>query len=249
MTRISKLLFFLMFGITYLYGQTIKADFRHRPPEMIVDASGVSGPLIEILNVAAKKIGHRVQWKKAMFPNSLKDLESGALDILPRTLKTKKRDLFINYLGPIGFQDKTILFLVKKGEEKLINTYEDLAKLKIGVRIKTAYFEKFNLDSTLDKIETINDSNMVRMFDRYRFDTMAVLDIDSIEFALKKNKITNYAYANYRFKQKIANFYAMSKKSKVNKLQFSLGNTLKEMANSGEIRVIYEKYGVLPPLQ
>jgi len=233
----------------YLQAETIKADFRHRPPEMIVNGQHKSGPLIDILESAAKKLGHNIQWRSATFPMSIHAIEEGNIDILPRTLKTKRRNLFINYLGPIGYQDKTILFLVKKGEENLINSYSDLKRLKIGVRKKTAYFSKFNLDFTLDKIETVDDSNMVKMFDRFRFDTMAVLDVDSIEFALKKNKITNYTYANYKFKQKIGNYYAMSKNSINSTLYKDLSETLAMMAKSGEITSIYEFHGVKPPLQ
>jgi len=249
MKRIQTFLYvFFVLTATYLQAETINADFRHRPPEMIIDGKKKSGPLIEILEIATRKLGHTIQWRDATFPTSIRDLEDGTLDILPRTLRTKRRDLFINYLGPIGYQDKTIHFLVKKGEENLINSYDDLKKLKIGVRRKTAYFYKFNLDSSLDKIETVDDGHMVKMFERYRFDTMAVLDIDSIEFALKKHSITNYTYANYKFRQRIGNYYAMSKNSKNSSLYKELSQTLKEMAKSGEITKIYEFHGVKPPL-
>jgi len=250
MGKLQAFLFVIfVLNTTYLQAETIKADFRHRPPEMIIDGKKKSGPLIDILELAVHKLGHNIQWRDETFPMSIHDLEEGKLDILPRTLKTKRRDLFINYLGPIGYQDKTIYFLVKKGEENLINSYKDLKKLKIGVRRKTAYFKRFNLDSSLDKIETVDDGHMVMMFDRFRFDTMAVLDIDSIEYALKKNNITNYTYANYKFKQKIGNYYAMSKNSKNSFLYLELSQTLKNMAKSGEITKIYKLYGVKPPAQ
>ena len=216
MGKLQSFLFVIfVLNTSYLQAETIKSDFRYRPPEMIIDGKNKLGPLIDILELAAQKLGHNIQWRNEIFPMSIHALEEGNLDILPRTLKTKRRDLFINYLEPVGYQDKTIYFLVKKGEENLINSCKDLKKLKIGVRRKTAYFKRFNLDSSLDKIETVDDGHMVMMFNRFRFDTMAVLDIDSVEYALKKNNITNYTDANYKFKQKIGNYYAMSKILKI----------------------------------
>ena len=137
-----------------------------------------------IIEEAAKKIGYKIKWRNAPFPRSLEDLKNGVIDILTRTVRTEEREKFINYLGPIGYQEKNILFLVKKGQENLINRYEDLKGLKLAVKRKAAYFKRFNEDTTLNKRGLLDDDNMVQMFDLGRFDTMAVLDPASLEKAM-----------------------------------------------------------------
>jgi len=244
-------LFCCLFLLTLTHAQDniLRADFRQRPPEMIINGDKKLGPLKDILEIAAKKVGYRVKWRNTPFPRSLSDLKDGNIDILPRTVKTQKREKFVNYLGPIGYQDKTIFFLVKKGYTNMIQSYDDLKSLTIAVKRETAYFKRFNEDNSLDKSESMDDDNMVKMFDRGRFDTMAVLDVASLELALKKYNITNYAYAKYKFVQKNGNYYGMSKNSNHNKLYEKLNEVLLHMAKTGEVTKIYKLHGIKPPLQ
>ncbi len=57
------------------------ADFRNRPPQMVVDGDKFSGPLKDILEEASSKIGYTVKWRKAPFKRSLEGLKM-ALSIL-----------------------------------------------------------------------------------------------------------------------------------------------------------------------
>jgi len=225
----------------------LKADFRHRPPEMIVEGERFTGPLKDILEEAAKSLGYRVEWRLAPFPRSLNDLRVGRIDIIPRTVRNDDREGFVNFLGPIGHQDKDILFLVRKGKEHSIRRYEDLGRLTIGVKLKTAYFERFDHDSTLAKEPASDDFNLARMFMGRRFDTVAVLDKAAMESALAGLTFDDYAYADYRFEQKIGNFYGMSKASPNAELFSRLDATLDEMMASGRVAEIYLQFGVAPP--
>ncbi len=250
MKKITMLLsLLLMFTLTHAEENILRADFRHRPPEMIIEGKNRLGPLKDIIEEAAKKIGYKIKWRNAPFPRSLEDLKNGVIDILPRTVRIEEREKFINYLGPIGYQEKNILFLVKKGQENLINRYEDLKGLKIAVKRKAAYFKRFDEDTTLNKQGLRDDDNMVQMFDLGRFDTMAVLDPASLEKAMATYNITNYAYANYKHIQNSGNYYGMSKKSSNVGIYHQLNESLLNMAKSGEITKIYRRYGVQPPFQ
>ncbi len=227
----------------------LQADFRHRPPEMVLTRNQISGPPKDIIEQAADKIGYKIKWRKAPFIRSLKGVKDGSVDILPRTVRNEAREKFITYLGPIGYQEKDILFLVKKGSEGLINHYEDLYELKIAVKRGTAYFKRFDQDKNLEKQVHMDDENMVRMFKRGRFEAMAVLDREALEEALLKHNITDYAYADYKHIQKNGNYYGMPKKYAGSIIFKQLNNSLLNMVTSGEITHIYNQYGIKPPLQ
>lgn len=226
----------------------LKADFRQRPPEMIIEKGSLVGPLKDILDEAALKVGYQVKWRQIPFARSLQMLRNGQTDIVPRTIRTTEREGFINYLGPIGHQTKNILFVVKKGKESSLNKYQDLKDLKIAVKRKTAYFPKFNQDLTLHKEELLDDDNMVRMFEKGRFDVMAVLDQDALKAAMTKHNITDFSYANYQYKQVIAHYYGMSQTSNNAFLFGDLNQALNEMLNEGRINEIYLKYGLDAPI-
>lgn len=225
------------------------ADCRQRPPEMIVNEKAMrcSGPLLDIIDEAAETVGFTVKWRIAPFRRSIKELEMGTVDIIPRVILTEKRKAFVAYLGPIGYQKKDIVFLVRSGQVGLINTYDDLKKLRVGVKTGTAYFKQFNEDTAIKKDFQTDDSNMVKMFAANRFDTMIVLDVAAIEKALRDIGFYDFDYANYRYVQKIGNYYGMSKKSKHIDVYPDLNSGILDLVESGKVEEIYMKYSVLPP--
>lgn len=225
----------------------IMADFRHRPPEMNIENGVLTGPLKDILDEAASKIGYQVIWRQIPFARSLQMLRKGQTDIVPRTIRTTEREAYINYLGPIAHQVKDIVFVVKKGKEGSVKQYQDLKGLKIGVKRKTAYFAQFDQDAELKKEELLDDDNMVRMFENGRFDVMAVLDQEALKVAMAKYQITNFSYADYQYNQVIGNYYGMSKTSKMAVLYHDLNQALKEMIEKGRINDIYMQYGLEAP--
>ena len=226
--------------------KTFSAHYRQRPPEMNVDEvkKTFTGPLRVIIEEAAEKIGFSVNWRQVKFKNSYECLQKGCVDIVPRVIMTEERKPFVHYLGPIGHQQKDIVFLVKKGQEDLIKKYEDLYNVTIGTKEKTAYFDRFNKDQKLKKIHSVDDENMSRMFIAGRFEAMIVLDVPSIERALKKNNFSNYSYAKYRYVQKISNYYGMSKKSPYKDQYDKLNQTLIKMVETGRIKDIYQSFGL-----
>jgi len=251
MRHIIRIIFALLFSFATAEAaeKVLKADFRHRPPEMIVEGERFVGPLKDILEEAAKSPGYGVEWRVAPFPRSLNNLRQGQIDIIPRTIRNDDREAFINFLGPIGYQDKDIVFLVRKGKESSIGQYKDLEKLTIGAKLKTAYFKRFDHDTTLDKEMATDDFKLARMFIGDRFDTVVVLDKAAMESALAGLKFDDYRYADYRFEQKVGNFYGMSKTSPNAGLFSPLDAKLDEMMTSGRVAEIYARFGVAPPQQ
>lgn len=228
-------------------GGVLKADFRHRPPEMVVEGERFSGPIKDILEEAADRLGYRVEWRLAPFPRSLNDLKAGRIDIIPRTVRNDEREAYVNFLGPIGHQRKDIIFLVPKGKERAIRSYEDLGKVTIGVKLATAYFDRFDKDQGLKKESAADDHNLARMFIGGRFDAVAVLDRPAMESALASLQYGDFTYADYRFKQEIGNYYGMSKTSANADVFVRLDANLEEMVASGRVAEIYLKFGATPP--
>ncbi|MBF0147349.1 MAG: transporter substrate-binding domain-containing protein [Magnetococcales bacterium] len=229
--------------------KVLQADYRPRPPEMVVaEGERISGPLKEILEEAAGKHGYQVVWRVVPFPRSLHDLETGEVDIVPRVIQSPERDAFVSFLGPIGYQDKDIQFLVRKGQEGRIKTYDDLMAMVVGVKLKTAYFEAFDKDTRIRKETAADDHNLARMFIGGRFETVALLDRSAMEGVLAGLGFKDYSFAEYRFRQQIGNFFGMSKKSPHADLFPALNETLRDMSLKGRVTELYKIHGVEAPL-
>jgi PAS domain S-box-containing protein len=224
----------------------LRADFRHRPPEMIIERGRLLGPLKEILEEAAGISGYTIEWRVAPFKESLQGLRTGQVDIVPRTIRKKEREEFIDFLGPIKVQKKDIMFIVPKGKEESIRVYEDLYNLSVGVKAKTAYFPSFDKDTSINKISTAGeDYDLAQMLIDGRINAIAVLDRTPIEMAMKELNHSDYAYARFRYEQTIGNYFGMSQKSQYAAFYPKLNKTLLEMATSGRISQIYSKHEAL----
>jgi len=229
----------------------LEADYRQRPPEMIIDekTGEFSGPLIDILNLAAAEIGLTVKWQQNYFKRSYSRLIRGSVDIVPRVIKKDDRQEYVKYFDPIGYQQKNIVFIVKKGKESQIEKYEDLYKITVGVKKGTAYFKRFDSDARINKKMSVDDKNMSMMFAANRFDAMIILDMPAFEKALKDIGFDNYSLANYNHVQVIANQYAMSKKSPKINMFDKINQAFKNLVNNDKIRECYQKYNIVPLLK
>ncbi len=231
--------------------KTLLADVRPRPPEMVVDETTGenSGPLLVVLMEAARTIGYCVEWRVAPFPRSLADIESGRVDLVPRLVMTQERKRFVRFLGPIGFKPTAIEFLVKRGRLQSLTSYEDLHRLAVGVKRGTTYFESFDKDTRIRRMEALDDENLAKMFQANRIDTMAVLDRAAIEKVLQQLGIEDYAWAPYKVPFKLDIYFGMSLASRHLAIAGALSDALQAMARSGRVRAIYAAYGVEPPDQ
>ncbi len=248
--RFLALLFAVLLPWGAVPGQEteLTADFRHRPPEMVVEGQRFSGPLKAIIEEAAGKVGYKVNWRLAPFSRSLHGLKSGDVDIVPRTIRNEQREAFVDYLGPIAYQQKDIVFLVKKGKENTIQRYEDLHDFTVGVKRKTAYFSRFDKDLDITKRVTQGDDYVLaRMFIGGRFDTVAILDRTAIESALAGYGFRDYGYADYRHVQRIGNYFGMSKRSPHSALFPELNKALANLVASGRVAELYVQYGLPAP--
>lgn len=95
---------------------------------------------------------------------------------------------------------------------------------------------------------SLDDKNMAEMISKNRFSVMIVLDTLSIESALKNIGYTKYSYANFKYQQKIGNYYGMSKKSANASVYEELNSTILNMTKTGRIDDFYKKYNVAIPL-
>lgn len=214
-------------------------DVRHRPPEMATSGEQIPGALPEIIEKAANRVGYKVTFKERWFNQSMQMLEKGEIDAVPRARKTEERSKKMDFLGPIGYQDVEIRFLVKPGREGLIQRYEDLYKIKVGAKKGSLYFEPYDSDKKIKRIESIDDDEMVRMFLKDECDTVVILDYPAMAESLKKNRVTEYALAKYRPIIRTEIHYGFRKGHKDKE---ALQKALDDMIKSGEMKKILEKY-------
>ncbi|MBF0614369.1 MAG: transporter substrate-binding domain-containing protein [Magnetococcales bacterium] len=227
---------------------TLTAHIRHRPPYMIVQGQYLGGSLKEILDLAAQRLGYRVAWRDVPFSTSIEEMKTGQVDIVPRVIMTEERKGWVHFLTPIGHELQEILFLTRKGHEKTIRNYEDLHKLKIGVKKGTAYFSRFDKDTSLQKNSFSGDDyGLLDLLITGQVDTIIILDRRAMESALAGLGFTDYGYAQFRLIQNLELNYGLSKNSQYAALLDALERELQAMRASGEVDAILARQVALSP--
>ncbi len=240
----------LISGATF--AATIEVNVRNRPPDLNVDNGKYSGPLKDILEKAAERAGHSVNWVEAPFKRAYEDAKSGRIDLVPRTFYRESRKTEVHYLDPVGYQEKDIVFFVKKGKENVVKSYDDLKNVSIGVKRGSAFYEKFDGDTSLNKVEGTEDEALVKMFIGDRFDVMVSIDPLGMKQEFEKLGFSDYSFTEYKHVKRTGVYYASSKKrydTDRKSVYDSINDQIQKMVSSGEVSKIYESHGATPPVQ
>ncbi|VXD03988.1 Amino acid ABC transporter substrate-binding protein, PAAT family [Pseudomonas sp. 8Z] len=248
----KRLFCLLLLTLTWpaLAQETLRVDFRERPPEMYRVDGAPGGPLVVVLETAAQRLGIALQWREAPFLRSLDDLRSGRIDLVPRVLMTEERQTYVHFFPSIGNQALDIRFVVHPGHEADLDQYGDLYRLAVGVKRGTAYFEPFDSDRKLNRVYASDDAQLAAMFRAGRLDAIAVLDQQPMETQFSTLAFHDFSYAHYVHRQVLGNHFGASLKryrSGRQALYNRLASELEQMREDGEIALIYRRHGVAAP--
>lgn len=243
-------LLLLTLALPALAQETLRVDFRERPPEMYRVDGAPGGPLVVVLETAAQRLGIRLLWREAPFLRSLDDLRSGRIDLVPRVLMTEGRQAYVHFLPSICNQALDIHFAVRPGHEADLSRYEDLYRLAVGVKRGTAYFEPFDNDRKLNRVYASDDAQLAAMFRAGRLDTIAILDQQPMEAQFATLEFRDFVYAHYTHRQVLGNHFGASLKRYRDghqALYDRLAKELEQMRENGEVALIYRRHGVPAP--
>lgn len=238
----------LVFGTANAQDKILISDARPRPPEIFADekTGAASGPWVTVLNEAAKKIGYSIQWRIVPFTRTLEDAKNGTTDIVPGIYIDDDRKNYMEFVGPVGTEHSPVRFLVLEGQEHQLKTYDDLKKLRIGIKRGSIYFPQFDQDKSIQRVASQDDDNMVKMLVAGRFDAMIVNNVEAASVALERNQVRGTAWADYKPARAMPRYYGISKRTKhnVEVLVPALTEVLKSMNKSGRIAEIYRLHGL-----
>nr|WP_315484453.1 transporter substrate-binding domain-containing protein [uncultured Undibacterium sp.] len=240
---LSLICVLMSINTVFAQAKILKADARPRPPEIVTDeqTGTVSGPVVEILNEAARSLGYQVQWRIVPFPRTLEDLKTGVTDIVPGIFMNEERKSYMEFLGPVGTERAPVRFLMRTGQTNLLKSYEDLKKLKVGVKRGTLYFPQFDKDQAIRRVAAQDDHNMVKMLVAGRFDVMIVNDKEAAAVALERNQVTGTTWADYLASRALERYFGFSKRSKHSAIAAPFSKALKSMVKNGRVSEIYQQ--------
>lgn len=235
----------IMFTTLLVHSETFVGHYREREPEMTISEDFYGGPIAEIVETALKKMGHRVEWKDIPWVRSLSEAKVGTVDILPGHSMNQQR---ARYLNPIllGYEEREVYFYISPTLDIDITSYKDLNKYKIAVMREVFYFDRFNSDNTLNKIDVTSYDQITTMLKNGRVDLAIVMrgrglfEVEKIEGLKRASYVESFLNGRY---------LSIPKESSMVNNYEPLSAVIYKMRKDREIDRIFSKYGLTPYIQ
>lgn len=223
-------------------------SYRDNPPDMVAYcAERHSGPLRHVLEEAAARVGHRIEWQHLSLANSLRALKEGQVDIVPYLFtKTSERAAIGRFSETLGGKMRTVSFLVRKEDGRSISRFADLEAFTIGYRRDSYYFSEFHENRTLKTVAYEKDSDMVRDFVAGRTDMLVVNNKAATERAFLSLGFNEFKYAGLDYRRD-AHLYLLYSLDRSKQALFDrLDQALVQMRQEGLVADIYRSFDTMP---
>lgn len=187
-----------------------------------------------IMRELSKRLQIEIEQHLAPYPRVMLGLKSGQFD-LTITLPDNDSTLIV------GEKVWTIRLGVLSRRDKPVSSYKQLSGLKVGI-IRAARFEpKFDIDTSIHKIESVQHRNLLNMLEIGRIDAIAS-DLTILNGLIKKQGKLKNDYADQLIINELPLHVILSSKSSYVNLNEPINTIITEMIKEGEIENIIFKF-------
>lgn len=209
--------------------------------------SGVSeehaeGVVATIMQRVAEKLDIKLEMQYAPFARRLAFMKSGEIDIMGGLLKRESRESYIYFVSTPYVDKNRKMFFVRKGEANRIQSYKDLYGLRIGTKIHSKYFSKFDSDESLNKHPASNVEQNFKMLLLKRLDTVIYSYRSGYMTLLKMGIADQIEPAVYYYNEGNPVYIGISRKSPLLAEKDRIENVVREMVDSGEIETLIKDF-------
>lgn len=213
------------------------------PPLAYFDHDRLVGSNIDVAMLLADRMNLKVRFVHCPFARCLSLLYNGQADMMVGIKKNAERQKFLSYLEhPYTTQLTPVKFYLRSNSQLEIANYNDLKNKTIGVLRGATYFDRFDNDQTLKKIEVTTHQQLVDMFLIGRFDTFLGREISMKSHVCPSIYNNEMKLASYTYKKENDSYIVLSKKSSFNKLEKSFSEHLHALIRHGDIDIVTQRY-------
>ena len=232
---------FLCFYSSLALGQEVKFALNHWPPYSISDDGQLGGIDLEIAQEIARRMDFVLSVRKCPFKRCLTEMEKGALDLQSGIARNQERAKYMSYADQ-PYHQVSVVFHVRKGESERLKSYQDLERMRVGMVAKSHYFDPFNGDTSLTKMEVAEERLLLPMLVAGRIDTYVGTDPNASYDVLTRGYKDKLELAAYRPGVQVPVYFAISRKSFLIERLPELSRTISMMHEDGTIQTILNKY-------
>ncbi|MEW6981364.1 substrate-binding periplasmic protein [Colwelliaceae bacterium 6471] len=245
-----RVFFSSLFLITQVYANQAYAEENRslkiatyiEPPFTQIVDNKFTGQNIEIAKLLASSINLEPVFIRCPFARCMSMIEHGDADMIIALRKTAEREKFLTYLTPpYHTQHFPLRFYTLANSNISIERYEDLANLTIGTLRATTYFDRFDHDASLNKVNVTEFEQLINMLKKQRIDTFLEREESVLALMTKEEYDTTFKLAKFQYDNAVDVYAAMSKNSPKLKYLEQLSDNLEQFIQDGTIKALLKR--------
>lgn len=231
---------------------SINVYVRDRPPEIhATPNTQATGPVIELVNLWLRQNNLTARFTHAPWIRSINDAREGKADILLRHSMPPERELFLH---PIltGFERRIVNFLYPSNNKIELTNYSDLYAYEIGATRGSFYFEQFDNDPRINRLNINSNEALLNLLEKNRIPLVITHDVRIFNDIAKRKGLPPeqiFKVASFHFSTLNGRYFSLAKKSPYAPFYNTLNCSMIKLRKSGEVDQIFRQHGVTPYIQ
>ena len=220
----------------------LRVTFSVWEPFAIEDRNGKQHGIDRaIMTEVAKRLGLELQPQTCPWRRCLKMLETGDIDIMTSIAYTQERATYARFIKP-AYSRVTPVFYYNRKNPVTISAYSDLYQLTLGAVVDSRYFEPFDSDDRLEKVEANSEILLLRMLAAKRVDAMVGSDANA-DYQIRRSGLGNIiAKAPYRTNHSNDIHLAVSRNSSLMTRLDQISQIMTDLHAEGFIARVHQEY-------
>jgi len=176
------------------------------------------------------------------FARCLTLVQQGKADMIIGLKKLPEREKDLIFLTPpYMVQHYPLRFFTLSANKIVINNFKDLLSLTIGVLRGASYFDLFDNNKIITKVELTSRKQLVDMLLRGRIDTFIEREESILPHLPLSEYLEKFSLATYQYDHAVNSYIAISRNSDVIIHAEHLSQQLKKLVSNGTIKTIRMK--------
>jgi len=160
----------------------VRVLINDAPPYRIVQTTdGVSvysGIYVDILRLVAEQAGLQLEFSELPFARAFRVMEAGGADVMLGPNRSAEREAYLQYLEPPLPREPKIFLQYRLTSP--IRAYDDLSGRSIAVLRGARYFDRFDADTTLNRMPVDDYVSALRLVTMGRVDTVVIPELQAL---------------------------------------------------------------------
>jgi len=212
------------------------------PPYRMFTDGPPRGVFTDILEAVLRRVNLTSRYHVLPFKRCLAELKSGTADLYIGLFYRPEREAYVIYLKPTIAPYVTKVFYLNKGHARHIQKWEDLYRLRIGIRAGYKHHPDFDADQRIRKFGVPTEEQNFHKLAVDRIDAVLITEETGIYLIDKLGYAGRFAQAPLRLERENPAYIVMSRKSRLTPHIAALETAIAEMVANGTVETIRRRY-------